>query len=103
MDEVILNTTEMLAQEVQRSLDFFTATATDDKIHHLYITGGIAQLPQIRHALETRLGIDVEIIDPFRQIVVDEKNFEGEYLKSIGPMFAVAVGLAMRRVGDKND
>ena len=103
VEEVILNATEMLAQEVQRSLDFFTATAADDKIHHLYITGGIAQLPQIRHALENRLGIDVESLDPFRQIVVNEKDFEAEYLKSIGPMFAVAVGLAMRRVGDKND
>lgn len=103
VDEVILSATEMLAQEVQRSLDFFTATAADDKIHHLYITGGVAQLPQIRLALENRLGIDVEVLDPFRQIVVNEKDFETEYLKSIGPMFAVAVGLAMRRVGDKND
>jgi type IV pilus assembly protein PilM len=34
---------------------------------------------------------------------VNEKDFEGEYLKSISPMFAVAVGLAMRRLGDKND
>ena len=103
IEEVILAATEMLAQEVQRSLDFFTATAADDKIHHLYITVGIAQLPQVRLALENRLGIDVEILDPFRQIVVNEKDFEAEYLKSIGPMFAVAVGLAMRRVGDKND
>ncbi|MBW6474977.1 MAG: pilus assembly protein PilM [Anaerolineaceae bacterium] len=103
VDDVILSATEMLAQEVQRSLDFFTATAVDDKIHHLYITGGIAQLPQVRNALGNRLGIDVEVIDPFRQIVVDEKNFDAEYLKSIGSMFAVAVGLAMRRVGDKND
>lgn len=103
VEEVIVGATEMLAQEVQRSLDFFSATATDDKIRHLYITGGIAQLPQIRLALENRLGIDVEILDPFRQIVVNEKQFETEYLKSIGPMFAVAVGLAMRRMGDKND
>lgn len=101
--EVVLNATEMLAQEVQRSLDFFTATATDDKIHCLYITGGIAQLPQVRLALENRLGIDVEILDPFRQLVINEKDFDVEYLKTIGPMFAVAVGLAMRRVGDKND
>jgi len=101
--DVILAATEMLAQEIQRSLDFFTATAADDKIHHLYITGGIAQLPQVRLALENRLGIDVEILDPFRQIIVNEKDFDTEYLKSIGPMFAVAVGLAMRRVGDKND
>lgn len=103
VDEVIRSAMGLLAQEVQRSLDFFNATAADDKIHHLYITGGIAQLPQIRLALENRLGIDVEILDPFRQIVVNEKDFDTEYLKSIGPMFAVAVGLAMRRVGDKND
>lgn len=103
VEEVIASATEMLAQEVQRSLDFFTATAADDKIHHLYITGGIAQLPQIRLALENRLGIDVEILNPFRQIIVNEKSFEAEYLKSVGPMFAVAVGLAMRHVGDKND
>lgn len=101
--EVIRSTTEGLAQEIQRSLDFFSATSTDDKIKHLYITGGISRLPQIRQILESKLGLTVEVLDPFRQVVINEKQFETDYLQSIGPMFAVAVGLAMRRAGDKND
>lgn len=101
--EVIRTTTESLAQEVQRSLDFFSATSADERIQQLYITGGISRISQVREALEQRLGVAVEILDPFQQIEINEKKFETDYLQSIGPMFAVAVGLAMRRVGDKND
>ena len=31
----------------------------------------------------------------------NEKDFDPEYLQEIGPLMAVTVGLAIRRVGDK--
>ncbi|WP_027714722.1 type IV pilus biogenesis protein PilM [Desulfuromonas sp. TF] len=99
--EVITDAAETLAQEVQRSLDFFSATSADEKVQKLYLAGGVSKTPQVQAALERRLGMSVEVLDPFRQVVVNEKEFDPEYIRSVGPLFPVAVGLAMRRMGDK--
>ena len=99
--EVIADAAETLSQEVQRSLDFFSATSADEKVHKLYITGGVSKSAQVREALEQRLGIPVEIFDPFRDIIIDQKVFDLDYINSVGPLFSVVVGLAMRRLGDK--
>jgi type IV pilus assembly protein PilM len=98
---VMMDASENLAQEVQRSLDFFAATSADEKIHKVFITGGVAKVGMVRDAIERRIGVDVEVINPFRQVTVNEKHFDLEYVDSVGPIFTVAAGLAMRRVGDK--
>ncbi|MEJ2700480.1 MAG: pilus assembly protein PilM, partial [Desulfuromonadales bacterium] len=101
VEEVIAQATEILAQEVQRSLDFFYATSADEKVESLFLTGGVSKSPAVKAALEGRLGITVNALDPFRELVVGEKDFDPEYLQEMAPFFSVAVGLAMRRLGDK--
>jgi type IV pilus assembly protein PilM len=101
VEEVLNDAIENLVQEVQRSLDFFTATSSEDKVSKVFLTGGVSSSEKIRHTLEERLGIDVERANPFRNITINEKDFDSEYLDAIGPMFSVAIGLAMRKVGDK--
>ncbi|MCK4690374.1 MAG: type IV pilus assembly protein PilM [Desulfuromonadales bacterium] len=101
IDEVLTDAIENLVQEVQRSLDFFTATSSEDRVSKVYLTGGVSSSEQVREALETRLGIPAERVNPFRNLTINEKEFDSEYLDAIGPMFSVATGLAMRKVGDK--
>ena len=101
VDEVLRDAIENLVQEVQRSLDFFTATSSEDRVTKVYLTGGVSSSAQVRETLESRLGIPAERVDPFRNLTISDKEFDKEYLDAIGPMFSVAVGLAMRKVGDK--
>lgn len=101
IDSVLSDATENLVQEVQRSLDFFSATSSDDRISKVYLTGGVSASERIQNVLAQRLDIEVERIDPFRNIAINEKQFDREYLTAIGPMFSVATGLAMRKAGDK--
>ncbi|PLX85737.1 MAG: pilus assembly protein PilM [Desulfuromonas sp.] len=101
VSDVLSDATENLAQEVQRSLDFFAATSSDEQFQKLYIAGGVSMTPQVLDVLEKRLGFPVELLDPFRQVEVNEKEFDPEYIRAVGPLFPVAVGLAMRKVGDK--
>jgi type IV pilus assembly protein PilM len=101
VDEVLADAIENLVQEVQRSLDFFTATSSEDRVTKVYLTGGVSSSEKVKKALEGRLGIPAEVVNPFRNLVISDKEFDQEYLNSIGPMFSVAVGLAMRKVGDK--
>jgi len=51
--------------------------------------------------ISEKLGLPVEIINPFAKLHYAEKDFDSEYLQEIGPLMAVSVGLAIRRVGDK--
>ena len=82
-------------------MDFFAATSSDDRISKAYLTGGVSNSIEVREALEERLGIPAERVDPFRNVKIKDKEFDAEYLDAIGPMFSVAAGLAMRKVGDK--
>ena len=99
--EVVADAAETLAQEVQRSLDFFSATSADEKVQKLFITGGISKVRQVKVSLEHRLGIPVEVLDPFQQFDMNEKEFDPEYIHAVGPLYTIATGLAMRRLGDK--
>ena len=101
IEEILADAVENLIQEIQRSLDFFTATSSDDRVTKIYLTGGVSGSEQVRKTLEERLGIATEIVNPFRNLTVNEKEFDREYLDAVGPMFSVATGLAMRKVGDK--
>ena len=99
--EVMEDATESLTQEVQRSIDFFSATSSDEKVQKVFITGGVSKVPSVKTSLENRLGVEVNAIDPWRQITFSEKDFDPEYLQAMGPVYTVAAGLAMRRMGDK--
>ena len=101
VSQILSEAIENLVQEVQRSLDFFMATSSDDRINKIYLTGGLSSSDEVRSVLRQRLDIPVERIDPFRNLSVNDKQFDADYLEAVGPMFSVATGLAMRKVGDK--
>lgn len=101
LQAVIGRINETLAMEIRRSLDFYNSTATDGKIDKVFLSGGAAKTPLLTGAISERLGLPVEIINPFQKILCNEKEFDPEYLQEMGPMVTVAVGLAIRRLGDK--
>ncbi len=91
---------DTLVTEVQRSLDFFVATSVKADIQRIYLTGGSAQLPALIRALERRMEVQVELVNPFRNISVDARKFDIDLLQRAAPVAGVAVGLALRRTGD---
>ena len=101
VEAIISDATEGLTQEVQRSIDFFSATSSDEKVQKIYLAGGVALVPTVRESLANRLGVEVDVMDPWRHITYNDKDFDPEYLQAVGPIFTVATGLAMRRMGDK--
>jgi len=101
VQQVIDRAIDNLCLEIQRSLDFFSATSADDQVGKVYISGGVSSNPRVRGSLEKFLEIPVKLLDPFAKIKLDGERFDPEYIRSISPFFAVATGLAMRRVGDK--
>ena len=89
-----------MAAEVQKTFDFFAATASQDSVDQLMLSGGCSQTPNLLSILQERFGVPAELINPLRRIHFKESDFDTAWLQSIAPMLVVAVGLAARQVGD---
>jgi type IV pilus assembly protein PilM len=101
VERVIQGVAEQMGGEIQRSLDFYSSTAADGKITRAYLSGGTARVPALFKVVEARAGVPVEILNPFKNIEVDNKRFDPAVILAAAPSAAVGVGLALRRAGDK--
>ena len=93
--------TENVLLEVQKTFDFFKATASTDRIDRIMLSGGASRVEGFAEALQERFGTPVEMFDPFRKVALDGKKFSAQQREMIAPTAAVAVGLALRRAGDR--
>jgi type IV pilus assembly protein PilM len=101
VERVLTSVAEQVAGEIQRSLDFYAGTAADANFSKVFLSGGTAKIPALFKTIEARVGVPVEILNPFKKIEVDNRKFNPEFIMDVAPMAAVAVGLALRRPGDK--
>jgi type IV pilus assembly protein PilM len=97
---VLRAVTENVMLEIQKTFDFFKATAASDKIDRIMLSGGASRAEGLTEMLAERFEAPVEPFDPFKKVGFDGKKFKTE-AEDIGPTAAVAVGLALRRVGDR--
>jgi type IV pilus assembly protein PilM len=97
---IIETVSETLALEIKKTFDFYRTTAHENEsvIQKILLAGGGSKLPGLAEFLSHRFEIPVEVFDPFRQIEVDARKFDPDYMREIVPEMAVAVGLALRGV-----
>jgi type IV pilus assembly protein PilM len=101
IQNVLKAASESLVGEIGNSLDFYQSTTTYEKIAKLYLSGGGSKIKDFDIVLQQQIGIPVEVVNPFKKIDYSGRNFDMEYLREIGPIMAVGVGLASRKVGDR--
>jgi len=97
---VLRAVSENVMLEIQKTFDFFKATAASDRIDRIVVSGGASRAEGFAEMLAERFEAPVEPFDPFRRITFDARRF-GADPAEIAPTAAVAVGLALRRVGDR--
>ena len=97
---VLRAVTENVLLEIQKTFDFFKATASSDQIDRIVLSGGASRVDGFREMLQDRFGAPVEDFDPFRTIVWDARKLDADPAE-VASTAAVAVGLALRRVGDR--
>ena len=97
---IIETVSDILALEIRKTMDFYRATAeeNEESIQKILIAGGSSKLPGLPEYLAKRFEIPVELFNPFREIQVDDRKFDPDYMKEIVPDMAIAVGLALRGV-----
>jgi type IV pilus assembly protein PilM len=98
---VLRAVSENVMLEIQKTFDFFKATASSDRIDRIVVSGGASRAEGFTEMLSERFDAPIETFDPFKRVAFDTKKFRVESPADIAPMAAVAVGLALRRVGDR--
>lgn len=93
--------TENVLLEIQKTFDFFKASATSDRIDRIVVSGGASRVDGFIQALQEHFGASVEMFDPFKKIAFEPQKLGIADPENVSPAAAVAVGLALRKVGDR--
>ena len=93
--------TDNILLEVEKTFDFYKATASNDRIDRIVLSGGASRVDGFAEALAARFGTEVMAFDPFRQVGLDPAKLGAVSPEELAPVAAVAVGLALRKVGDR--
>src|SRR6266849_1885942 len=67
--------TENVLLEVQKTFDFFKASATSDRIDRVLLSGGASRVDGFAEALEARFSTSTESFNPFNRIAFDPAKF----------------------------
>jgi type IV pilus assembly protein PilM len=97
---VLRAVTENVMLEVQKTFDFFKTSAASDRITRIVVSGGASRAEGFAEMLTERFQAPVELFDPFKRVAFDAAKFRVN-ATDVAPTAAVAVGLALRRAGDR--
>ncbi len=87
-----------LILEIRKTLDFYRSTAAHSPVNRIVLSGGACRIDGLGALLDAEFQTTVEWCDPFQEIVRPARAVGSDL---DGPAFAVAVGLALRREGDR--
>lgn len=85
-----------MSSEISRSIDFYLSQGMDHSLARIYISGGLAAMPNLSAYLSGEFRIPVEVLNPFSIATEIPKNMPPDIM----PSMAVACGLALRELRD---
>src|SRR5579862_3519165 len=93
---ILRSVSDILILEIQKTFDFFRATASGESIQKIYVAGGTARVPGLVDLLREEFALPVEELYPFRKIVINRGQTSEDQVRELAPRLAIAVGLALR-------
>ena len=85
-----------LVTELGRTVDFYRRQRPGHDIHAIILSGGSAVIPGLAEFVQGETGVPTEVANPYEYLLHDAGSLDEAYLRDLGPITAVAVGLAMR-------
>jgi type IV pilus assembly protein PilM len=93
---ILRSVSDILILEIQKTFDFFRATASGENIRRICVSGGTARVPGLLDLLREEFAMPVEELYPFRKIVISPGRHDEAALREMAPRLTIAVGLALR-------
>jgi type IV pilus assembly protein PilM len=97
---IIESVSEIMAGELQRSIDFYLENAGETNVSKICLAGGGAKVAALQRAIERRSRLPVEVVDAWRRVQIDP-SLDAAYLAAHAPEAFVGLGLALRVPNDK--
>jgi type IV pilus assembly protein PilM len=93
---ILQQVTEIIVLEIQKTFDFFRASAAGEHIEKIYLAGGSSKVPGLVEALRQEFSMPVELLNPFQRVTPPAAGPAAELVEQNPGQLAVAVGLALR-------
>ncbi|MHB8882246.1 MAG: type IV pilus assembly protein PilM [Thermodesulfovibrionales bacterium] len=97
---IIESASEEILGEIVRSLDYYRSTTMHEDIAEIILSGGCALIKNFVPMIAEKTGIETKVSEPFKNIRIPKK-FDAAYLEEVAPIMGIAVGLALRKQGDR--
>jgi len=91
---ILQQVTEIIVLEIQKTFDFFRATAPGEHIEKIFLAGGSSKVPGLMEGLRQEFSLPVEVMNPFQRVTASETT--AALVEQNPGQLAVAVGLALR-------
>jgi type IV pilus assembly protein PilM len=89
-----------LKNEIKKTFEIYRSNSSEGRIDNILLSGGTANLDSIIDFFSQEFDIPIEIANPFNCIEYNKKYFDSNFINEMAPVFNVAMGLAIRAVGD---
>ncbi len=93
--EVLEPFKESMAQQVNRSLQFFYSSSQVGQVDRIVLAGGCASIEGADLVIAEKTGVEVSIANPFANMSLSNK-VDAKHLSNDAPALMIACGLAMR-------
>ena len=93
--EVLEPFKESMAQQVNRSLQFFYSSTHYSTVDHIVLAGGSASIPDIDELIAEKTGVETSIANPFANMSLSSK-VRAQSLSNDAPAMMISCGLALR-------
>jgi type IV pilus assembly protein PilM len=94
--QILRSVSDILTLEIQKTFDFFRATASGENIQRILVAGGTARVPGLVDLLREEFAMPVEELNPFRKVLINPGKHSDDQIREMAPRLAIAVGLALR-------
>jgi type IV pilus assembly protein PilM len=101
LEGIFSSTVAKWAQEIKRALDFVAATFIGTKVDDILLSGGSSLIPGLSEYLSVETELPVSKLNPFANLEIKEDLFDMAYLQYCAPFAVIAIGLALRSIGDR--
>ena len=95
VSEAMLALIDMMVFETKKTISTYE-TSKNIKVQKVILVGGLANMPKFLEYFKNKLAMDVSLGNPFARLVYPKEI--APLAAELGPVFAIATGLAMRGV-----
>ena len=93
VSEAMISLLDMIVFETKKTISTYEITKKN-KVQKVILVGGLASMPKFADYFKNKLGMDISLGNPFARLIYPKEI--SALTVELGPLFSVAIGLAMR-------